>query len=62
MPAHSSVAKDMQGTAFRRLVTNGGEKCGLAAYLFFKSQGFNMRFQFRVKLQKDALNQIFIPA
>jgi hypothetical protein len=23
------VAKDMQGTTFRRLATNGGEKCGL---------------------------------
>ena len=28
MPAHSSVAKDMQSTAFRRLATNGGEKGG----------------------------------
>ena len=31
MLAHSSVAKDLQGTTFRRLATNGGEKCGLAA-------------------------------
>jgi outer membrane protein insertion porin family len=29
MPAHSSVAKVMQGTAFRRLATKAGEKCGL---------------------------------
>ena len=29
MPAHSSVAKDMQGTAYRRLATKAGEKCGL---------------------------------
>ena len=30
MLTHSSVAKDMQGTTFRRLATNGGENCGLA--------------------------------
>jgi flagellar L-ring protein precursor FlgH len=29
MPAHSSVAKVKQGTAFRRLATKVGEKCGL---------------------------------
>jgi hypothetical protein len=29
MSAHSSVAKVMQGTAFRRLATKAGEKCGL---------------------------------
>ena len=29
MPAHSSVAKVMQGTAFRRLATKAGEKSGL---------------------------------
>ena len=29
MPAHSSVAKVMQGTAFRRLATKAGESCGL---------------------------------
>ncbi len=29
MLAHSSFAKDMQGTTFRRLATNGDEKRGL---------------------------------
>jgi hypothetical protein len=29
MPAHSSVAKVRQGTPYRRLATNGGEKCEL---------------------------------
>ena len=32
MPAHSSVVKVRQGTPYRRLATNGGEKCGLAGW------------------------------
>ena len=42
MPAHSSVAKVMQGTAFRRLATKAGEKYGLATLALILSV-FQMR-------------------
>jgi hypothetical protein len=32
MPAHSSVVKVRQGTPYRRLATNGGDKCELAGW------------------------------
>ena len=33
MPAHSSVAKIRRGMPYRRLATNGGEKCRLAVLI-----------------------------
>jgi hypothetical protein len=43
MPAHSSVAKVMQGTAFRRLATKAGEKCGLEVEVTVEEQAFVLK-------------------